>query len=145
MATTEQANKELVRRFVEDAWSDGDLDLVEELVASDAVYHDPTLPDRPRGPDGSKQSIELYQTAFPDIQIRIEELIAEDDVVAARMTGTGTHEGEIMGIEPTGRRVEAPVMEFRRIEDGQIAEMWALVDTLGMLQQIGAIPEGLTE
>ena len=61
------------------------------------------------------------------------------------MTGTGTHEGEIMGIEPTGRRVEAPVMEFRRIEDGQIAEMWALVDTLGMLQQIGAIPEGRTE
>lgn len=141
MATTTQDSKEVVRRSIEEAWNEEDIELVDELVAPDGVQHDPTLPDLPRGPDAMKQSIRLYHAAFPDATIEIEQMVAEDDTVAVRWIGRGTHEGELMGVEPTGNEVEVRGIQFSRVEDGKIAESWIVYDSLGMLQQVGAVPE----
>lgn len=141
MATTTRENEEIVRRFF-DAWNEADFEAIEELVADDAEHHDPAdPPDVPAGPEGEKRRIELYQSAFPDATLEIEDVVAEGDEVAVRWTATGTHEGEFMGVEPTGNEVEIAGLEIRRIEDGRIAESWAVFDALGLLQQLGVVPE----
>ncbi|MBX0297940.1 ester cyclase [Haloarcula nitratireducens] len=141
MVTTTRENKDVVRHYIEDAWNEAALDLVEDLIAAEAPHHDPTLSDRPDGPAGRKQSIQVYHTACPDVHISIEEMVAEDDLVAVRWTGRGTHEGELMGIEPTGTEIEITGMSINRMNEGQIAETWEVYDTHGMLQQIGVLPK----
>lgn len=140
MATTAQRNKAVVRRFV-DAWNEADLAVIDEIVAPDAEHHDPMdPPDLRPGPAGEKQLIEIYQSAFPDATLEIEDMLAEGDRVATRWTAAGTHEGEFMGVEPTGNEVEIEGFEINRLEDGQIVESWVLFDALGLLQQIGVVP-----
>jgi steroid delta-isomerase-like uncharacterized protein len=141
MTTLEENNREVVRRFVEEGWNEADFEVVEKLVAADGVTHDPTLGDLPNGPEGAKRAIQLYHDAFPDARLEIEDVVAEGDEVAVRWTGTGTHEGELMGVEPTGNEVEVSGIEIDRIEDGKIAETWVVYDALGMLRQLGAVPE----
>lgn len=107
MATTAQRNKAVVRRFV-DAWNEADLAVIDEIVAPDAEHHDPMdPPDLRPGPAGEKQLIEIYQSAFPDATLEIEDMLAEGDRVATRWTAAGTHEGEFMGVEPTGNEVRS--------------------------------------
>lgn len=140
MATSTRQNKAVVRQFV-DAWNEADFEVIDEIVAAEAEHHDPMdPPDLPTGPAGEKQLIETYQSAFPDATLEIEDMLAEGDEVAVRWTGTGTHEGPFMGVEPTGEQVEIVGFEINRIEDGQIAESWVLFDALGLLQQLGAGP-----
>lgn len=143
--TTPEESKEIVRRL--DAIWQGDLEIVDELVAEDFFNHNPLVPDAPPGPDGFKQNVSALRTAFPDIDFATEDIIAEDDKVVFRTVGRGTHEGELMGVEPTGREVELSGIVIFRIEDGQIVERWAQFDTMGMLRQIGALPapDGLSE
>lgn len=145
MATTAQDNKDVVRRYIEEAWNEADLDLVDDLVAADAPMHDPTLSERVAGPDGRKRSIEVYHSAFPDVTISVEELVAEGDTVAVRWTGRGAHDGDLMGIAPTGTEVEVAGLSMNHVTDGQIVETWEVYDALGMLQQIGAVHEQPTE
>lgn len=139
MAATDQDNKAVVRRFF-DAWNDADFEVIEEVVATDAAHHDPMdPPDLPSGPEGEKQLIQVYQAAFPDATIDVEDLLAEGNKVAVRWTATGTHEGEFMGIEPTGEEIEITGFEINHIEDGQIIESWVLFDAFGLMQQLGVI------
>jgi steroid delta-isomerase-like uncharacterized protein len=135
-----EENKALVRRSFEEVFNEGNLDAVEEIFAPDYVLHDPTSPEEIRGTEGISQYVSMYRTAFPDLQQTIEEQIAEGEKVATRLTGRGTHQGELMGISPTGNRVEAPGIVINRISGGKIAESWANYDAMGMMQQIGAIP-----
>lgn len=141
MSSAQERNREVVRRFIEEGWNEADFEVVEELVAADGVTHDPTLGDLPEGPEGAKQAIQLYHDAFSDAHLEIEDVIADEDEVAVRWTGTGTHDGELMGVEPTGTEVEVSGIEIDRVEDGKIAETWVVYDALGMLQQLGAVPE----
>lgn len=141
METGSQSAKDVVRRFF-GAWNESDLASIDEVVAADAEHHDPMdPPDLPPGPEGERQRIEAYRSAFPDARIEIEDMVAEDDRVAVRWTATGTHEGEFRGVEPTGTEVEIDGFEINRLEDGQIAESWVLFDALGLLQQLDAVPE----
>ncbi len=96
---TSGQNKAIVRRAFEEPWK-GNLDLVDEVVASDYVGHDPASPDPLQGPDGVKEFISTYREAFHDARIRVEEQLAEGDLVATRWSGRGTHEGELMGSSP---------------------------------------------
>ena len=82
----------------------------------------------------------MYFTAFPDLQITLEDMIAEGDKVVSRFMGRGTHQGEFMGIAPTGKRVEATAISIMGLEGGKLAEEWEQVDMISMLQQLGAIP-----
>ena len=134
--TTPEENKEIVYRL-NDIWQ-GELEIVDELVAEDYRNHNPIVPDAPPGPEGFKQNVSALLTAFPDIDWTIEDLIAEDDKVVFRVIGHGTHEGELMGIEPTGREVTLSGIVIFRIVDGRVVERWAQFDTIGMLRQLGA-------
>lgn len=136
--TTPDENKEIVRRL-EAIW-DGDLEIVDELVAADFLNHNPLVPDAPPGPAGFKQNVSALRTAFPDIEFATEDVVAEGNKVVFRAVGHGTHEGELMGVEPTGREIELTGIVIFRIDEGQVVERWAQFDTIGMLRQLGAFP-----
>jgi steroid delta-isomerase-like uncharacterized protein len=135
-----EENKAVARRFYE-AWSEGNLDALDELVAADAVDHDAYNPHGQEGLEGAKKTIAMYREAFPDTSFEIEDQLAEGDKVVTRWTATGTHEGELMGMQPTGRKATITGITIDRIEDGKVIEGWTNWDTLAMMQSIGAIPE----
>lgn len=133
-------NKAVVQRMGEEAFNKGNLEVLDELVASDVVDHDPA-PGQASGREGIKQFASTLRTAFPDLQIAPENMVAEGDYVAFNYTIEGTHQGEFMGVAPTGNRVSARAMEMVRIVDGQMVDRWGNADQLGILQQIDAIPQ----
>jgi steroid delta-isomerase-like uncharacterized protein len=132
--------KALVRRQEEDLFGGGDLELADEIYATDYVGHDPSNPEEVRGLQAAKQAAADYRRAFPDLRVTVEELIAEEDKVAARLRVRGTHLGDLNGIAPTGRRVDFTGIVMSRVEGGRIAEDWANFDDLGMMRQLGVIP-----
>lgn len=131
-------NKEIVRRALEDSWQDPSV--FDELISSDYVGHDPALPEPIRGPQGAKDNFKQYSDAFEGAQITVLDQIAEGDAVATRWEGRGRHTGELMGVPPTGKEVIVEGLNITRLRDGKIIEEWSNWDTLGMLQQVGAIP-----
>ena len=134
-------NKALTRRFFE-AWNARDLDAFDEIIALDAVDHDPQNPFREMpGPAAAKRSAEMYHSAYSDGRFNVHEQLADGDFVVTRWSGTGTHDGELMGMPPTGKSVEIAGITIDRIADGKIAESWTCFDTLGMMQQLGVVPE----
>lgn len=147
--TTEAENKEIVRRYYEEAFEEGRTDLLEELVARDVVNHDPLsdaelTPEEARGFEGFERHVMAAKEGFPDATVRIEELLADGDMVTVRFVFEGTHEGRFAGIEPTGKRVSQTNLGLYRVADGKIAERWVESDTLTMLQQLGVLPEDVT-
>ena len=136
MSTEENKGNE--RRLVEEGWNQGNTAVFDELFAADYLGHDPSGPLH--GPEGFKQFYATYRTAFPDTHLTIEDQIADQDTVASRWTATGTHQGPLMGIPPSGKRVRVTGITISRYASGKIAEEWFSYDTLGMLQQLGAIP-----
>ena len=136
-----EQNKAIARRAIEEVFSaKGNLDVADEIFAPNYVHHDPASPEDIRGPEGAKEFAGMYRTAFPDVQLSTQEQIAEGDMVVTRWVANGTHQGEIMGIAPSGNRVTVAGTSIDRIVDGKIEETWDNYDALGMMQQIGAIP-----
>lgn len=135
--TTPEENKRLARRYPEAVATEGNIDLVDTICAEDVVERGP-LGER-RGREALKEQSEYIHAAFPDVSVTIEDVVAEGDTVAQRLTFRGTHKGEFMGIEPTDNLVEIANTLFTRIEDGQIVERWLLIDSLGLLQQLGVV------
>ena len=135
-----EENKAVVRRFIEEVWNNGNLDAIDELISENHVDHDPAQAGSSGGREGVRAFVEMYRTAYPDTHIEFGELIAEGDLVAGNWTATGTHEGELMGIAPTGRSIKITGMGMDRVRDGKIVESWGNYDALGMLVQLGAIP-----
>ncbi len=131
--------KAMTRELYDRVFNHGDLSAIDRLVAADAVEHTP-IPGMPPGAEGVKQITTMYRKAFPDLHIEAEEIVVEGDLVAARVTLTGTHQGEFMGIAPTGRSVRMVGMDMMRVKDGKFVEHWGVEDALGMMQQLGAIP-----
>lgn len=139
--TTTDANKRLARRVPEEIATERDSDAVTEVFAADAVEH---APDGDyEGHAAITENMERIFAAFPDFTATVEDVVAEGDTVAMRVTLRGTHEGAFMGIEPTGRSVEVENTVFTRIEDGKIAERWVQPDMFGLMQQVGAIDVSL--
>jgi steroid delta-isomerase-like uncharacterized protein len=135
-----EQNKAIVRRILEEPWK-GNLGVVDELVASDYVGHDPASPEPLRGPEGVKEFIATYRTAFPNARITVEQQLAEGDMVATRWSARGTHDGELMGIQPTGKQVTVSGLTISRLFGGKIVEEYQNWDALGLLQQLDAVPE----
>ena len=134
---------EVVRRWLE-AWNARDPEAVSELTASGFVRHDANLPDVV-GPEEQMQFVAAAVAAFPDLHFTVHHVVAEGDLVADYLTGTGTHEGEFLGVPATGRAVQFQTMETYRVADGQVAEQWVITDVLGLLQQLGALPSSAPE
>ena len=134
-----EQNKQIVRRALEEPWK-GNLDVVDELVASDYIGHDPATPELLRGPEGVKEFISTYMAAFRDARITVDQQLAEGNFVATRWTGRGIHEGQLMGIEPTGKQVTVSGLTISRLENDKIVEEHQNWDVFGMMQQLGAVP-----
>jgi steroid delta-isomerase-like uncharacterized protein len=130
--------KAVIRRWVE-AWNAQDLDAAEELLAPEFVRHDANLPDVV-GPRAERQHIADNLAAFPDLHFEIEQLIAEGDLVTARYLVAGHPPREFLGIPGSGRQVTIQAVESYRLAGGKLAEQWAVMDALGLLQQLGAVP-----
>jgi predicted ester cyclase len=124
-----QENKDLVHREQQELWNHtGDLDAAQELFAADQA-------------EAAKQEAADFRRAFPDVVSTIEDLIAEGDKLVARWRSRATHQGEYMGIAPTGNEVEFTGISVYRIEEGKIAQSWNIEDQLGLMRQIGVVPE----
>jgi len=133
--STREANKALMRRFIEEVWNKGNLDVADEIFHPD--HTSPSAPSLPAGAAGTKMIATAFRNAFPDYHMTIEQIAAEDDRVAARFLQSGTHEGELWGIPPTGKKVKFSEIGILRIADGKIVESWYDVDMLGMMGQLG--------
>jgi steroid delta-isomerase-like uncharacterized protein len=136
-----EENKAIMRRYFEGAWEQGDLELLDELLAPDYVNHNPATPDMPTGPEGVKGVVSMFRSGIPDLTVVIEDMIAEGDKVATRYTLEGTHEGELFGVPPTGKRLSIKSMTVERVSEGRIRDHWRVTDSLEMMQQLGVIPE----
>ncbi len=132
--------KFIVKRLFEEPWT-GNFEAIDEFISPDYVGHDPAVPEPIRGPAGVRDNIERYIAGFPGGAITVDEQIAEGDKVATRWTGRGTHTGELAGISPTGKDVTVSGLTISRFESGKVVEEWTTWDTLGMLVQLGQIPE----
>jgi ketosteroid isomerase-like protein len=128
----------LVRRFFEEFCNGRRAEVADEIVAADFVAHGPQAPPAD-GPDGVKARVGLYQDAVAG-QWDVQEIFSCGDRVIARWVGRGSHQGELMGLEPTGRPIEVDAISIFRISDGKIAEEWTVWDALGLMQQVGAVP-----
>ncbi len=137
--STEQ-NKALYRRFIEEGFNEGKLTTVDELLAPTYIYQD-ALPGTPAGPDGIKGVITLFRGAFPDLQITIEQQVAEGDMVSSRTSMRGTHRGELFGVAATGRPVLMTGMTMVRFVDGRMVEAWVKNDVVGLYRQLGLTPQ----
>jgi steroid delta-isomerase-like uncharacterized protein len=132
-------NKAVLRRLIEEAFNKGNLSVVDALLATDWVYHGIEGMEL-KGRDGFKQFVSMYRTAFPDLQITIDDMIAEGDKVAEIATFRGTFKGSLMGIPPTGKQCTGKIMAASRFQDGKEAEVIEIFDRLSMFQQLGVIP-----
>ena len=131
--------KSLVRDMVEQCEATGDLTLVERFFAADFVDHRP-LPGVPPNRDGMKGLFAALKTAFPDLEIVVEDQIAEEHSVATRKTFRGTHRGVFLGVPPTGKCIQFEVIDILRVRNQQITDHWVVVDRFGLLQQLGVLP-----
>lgn len=132
-----ETNKAIVRRYFEQVFNEGRRDLAEEFLAEDIELHGSGLAP---GLEVVKQWLSMFAAAFPDGQMTIEDLVAEDDRVVARTTFSGTHQGELQGIPATGKAVGVSGITIFRLDNGKIAEGWLVNDNLGLMQQLGVIP-----
>jgi steroid delta-isomerase-like uncharacterized protein len=134
-------NKAIVRRLLEEFWNKGNLSLADELFTPNYEHHDSSTPDFGRGPESEKKRATLYRTAFPDVRLTIEDIIAEGETVMTRWSCRGTHKGDLSGIAPTGKQFTISGMTIARLANGKMAEGWVNWDALGLMQQLGVVPE----
>jgi predicted ester cyclase len=116
-----EENKATVRRLMDEVWNQGNLDAIDEGLAPDFVNHD-APPGLPSDREGFKQLAVMYKAAFPDMHLHVEDQLAEGDMVVSRWSAHGTHQGELMGIAPTGKEVTVTGIDIDRFEGGQIVE-----------------------
>jgi steroid delta-isomerase-like uncharacterized protein len=134
---------EASRRLLEQSFNEGNFEPIDQLVASDAISHDPATPAEMRalrGPEVLKRTASMYRVAFPDVRITVDDVIAADDKVVLRWHSEGTHRGELAGLAPTGARGSVTGISIDRWKDGKVVEAWTEWDNLGLARQLGAAP-----
>ena len=131
-----------VHLILREVWSAGDLALIDELVVEDHVQHDPVLVEPVRGRAPLKAAIDRFRTGIPDLRKEIVETYLDDGTVTARYTATGTHDGELLGVAPTGRRLSADGIYLSHVDDGKLLESIDMWDAFGVLRQIETGPTG---
>lgn len=126
-----EENKAIVRRYKEEVWNRGEMDVAEKLVAANHVQHGPSGKVTLRGLEALKQWAIRVLTAWPDFHVAVEDMVAEGDKVTLRWRFRGTHKGEWMGVAPIGKEVTNAGIEIYRIAGGKIEECWGSSDALG--------------
>ena len=139
MENTKQSKKELARRMNEKLWGEGDLDLIDAHISEEYVEYNSASPEPIEGRKGYKANVKMIRGAFPDLDAKTEHVIVEDDRVVNHFTLTGTHQGEIMGIEPTGKSVEFSGIHIGKLDNGELAKGWCVINISGLMQQLGVM------
>lgn len=132
--------KAVARRFYDDVLSQGNADVIDELVADDFVEHE-AFPGLPNNREGVKGFVDMFRTAFPDMKATIDDLLVDGDKVVVRSTFSGTHKGSFMELAPTGKQMSVHAIDIVRFANGKVVEHWGVTDQMSMMQQLGAIPE----
>jgi predicted ester cyclase len=132
-----EANKAVYRRFMDEAFNNQQFDRVADYIAADMLEHTPGLSS---GAAGVQRDFEMFASAFPDMHVTVEDLVAEGDKLAARYYWTGTHQGSFADIAPTGKQVRVRGLDIWLLRDGRCVEHWNIEDSLGLMQQLGVIP-----
>lgn len=133
-----EANRSLVRRFYEQVWNEGNVEVAAEVFAEDYVRHDLRPTEALPGPEGQAKIAADFRAAFPDLRMVVDLVLAEGDLVAARWTTEGTNTGAWAGRPPTGKRATFSGVNIFRLRDGKVVELWNHRDDLGLAQQLGA-------
>ena len=134
-------NKAVVRRLIKEVWNKGNLGVVDEIVATNYANHDPAAPMPESGREGLKEHVTAYRTGLPDLQLAIDDIMADGNKVIVRWTARGTHKGVLLGVSPTGKQTTVEGISVVRVANGKVAEAWVTWDTLGMLRQLGVGPQ----
>ena len=129
----------LARRYFEEVWNEGKVDVLDDLLSPDYLNHTPSTGHPPPGPGGLKPIVLAIRRAFPDLHYTIEDVLVTDDAVAIRTTMTGTHEGDLFGIPPTHRKINVRQIQIERVRDGRIVEHWRVTDELTLMRQLGVV------
>jgi steroid delta-isomerase-like uncharacterized protein len=135
------ANKTVARRLAEEIFSRGDMHVFDELIADTYVNHNMPVPGIPGTKEGFSELVRATRRAFPDVHVHVEDVVSERDLVVFHDTTEATSKEDFFGVPPNGKRLEWTEIHFLRIADGQIVEHWVNFDQLGILRQLGAIPE----
>jgi steroid delta-isomerase-like uncharacterized protein len=130
-------NRQIVQRFMDECWNQGNLNTVMELVADNCRYHDPVFPSLTSGAENIKNHIQTCRNGFPDLMFTIDDTIAERDEVVVHWTGTGTHKGQFLGMPPTNKKASVTGTSIFRLEGSKIVEEWANWNLMSMLEQLG--------
>jgi steroid delta-isomerase-like uncharacterized protein len=137
--------KHISKRFVEELWNARRLDVADQIFSDDCVTHQlrsgVLAEPAHRGPQAMKEHVSGWLMSFPDLRFNIEQMIAERDHVVSHLVMEGTHQGTWMGISPTGKRLQIRLIAIHRIANSKIAEDWVLVESLGLFQQLGVLPD----
>jgi steroid delta-isomerase-like uncharacterized protein len=136
-----EQNKTVVRRLIDELWNKGNLQVADELIAPTYQHHDASTPDFGKGPEGEKKRVNLYRNAFHDFRLNIEDLYAEGETVVARWSCRGVHKGELNGIAPTNMQFAITGVTIARFSNGKIVEGFVNWDALGLMRQLGVVPE----
>jgi steroid delta-isomerase-like uncharacterized protein len=136
---TVAANKALIRRFYDEVWGRGNLDVADEVFADEYVRHDFRGGEPESGPDGQKRIAGDFRAAFPDLRWEVDFLVGEGDMVVGRWTASGTHGGSWAGVAATGRPMRFSGINVFRLADGKVVEIWNHRDDLGLMQQVNAL------
>jgi steroid delta-isomerase-like uncharacterized protein len=136
-----EQNKTNVRRLFEEVWNKGHMQVTDELFASTYTHHDSSSPDLGRGPESEKKRVNLYRNAFPDIRFTVDDILTEGETVVARWSCRGTHKGELNGIAPTNKQFHISGISIARFTNGKMFEGYVNWDALGLMQQLGVVPE----
>lgn len=136
---------EIIHRFVEELWNGRKLEVADAIFAADCVTHQlrsgAPSSAAPRGPASIKEHVAGWLQSFPDLRFTVEQMVAHGDRVATQLLMEGTHQAAWLGIPASGKRLQIRMFTVHRIADGKISEDWVLVESLGLFQQLGVIPD----
>jgi steroid delta-isomerase-like uncharacterized protein len=131
---------QLIQEFYDEMLSKGNLDKLDDLVTDDVIDHEQGMPGQPEGKEGVRFFVNAMREAFSDIKAKVDVSVESGDMCAARVTISGKHTGEFMGVPATDKSFEIEGIDIVRFEDGKCAEHWGVTDNMALMQQIGAVP-----
>ncbi len=134
------SNEAAIRRYFDEVLNRGNLAVIDEIIANDFVFHDPSA-EEVLGPAGEKELVLQYRTAFPDLRVTIEDMLSEGETVVTRWSYQGTHRGPLEGVAPTGKRVSGTAITIDRFHGGKVQESWSYWDAFGLMKQLGAFQD----